>query len=237
MRTGLASVFNVQKPTVRVKNVSNDSKMDLNFNNKMLLPENFKEKVKQNRLLSSTDQDSKPLIEIQSIAGEGSDSDLIGLDWTLSEAGEEALSFKLIYTDPLEVSQNETPDKVKVLLNLSEFTDEYGQTLGNDTILIVDAPRQIPSEEEAQAIEKGGESSEAASSSVMGGNLILNIILAASLNQLWTMLNGLQLSTHMQLFNLKFPANASFLLNFLVTVATFDVMPIETIWFFFDFPE
>ena len=71
----------------------------------------------------------------------------------------------------------------------------------------------------------------------MGGNLILNIILAASLNQLWSMLNGLQLSTHMQLFNLKFPANASFLLNFLVTVATFDVMPIETIWFFFDFPE
>ena len=71
----------------------------------------------------------------------------------------------------------------------------------------------------------------------MGGNLILNIILAASLNQLWTMLNGLQLSTHMQLFNLKFPANASFLLKFLVTVATFDVMPIETIWFFFDFPE
>ena len=41
----------------------------------------------------------------------------------------------------------------------------------------------------------------------------------------------------MQLFNLKFPANASFLLNFLVNVATFDLMPIEAIWFFFDFPE
>ena len=65
----------------------------------------------------------------------------------------------------------------------------------------------------------------------------MNLILAASLNQLWSMLNGLQLSTHMQLFNLKFPANASFLLNFLVTVATFDLLPIEVIWFFFDFPE
>ena len=41
----------------------------------------------------------------------------------------------------------------------------------------------------------------------------------------------------MQLFNLKFPANASFLLNFLVNVATFDLVPIEAIWFFFDFPE
>ena len=41
----------------------------------------------------------------------------------------------------------------------------------------------------------------------------------------------------MQLLNLKFPANAGFLLNFLVTVATFDPVPVEVIWFFFDFPE
>ena len=71
----------------------------------------------------------------------------------------------------------------------------------------------------------------------MGANFVLNLILAAALNQLWSMLNGLQLSTHMQLFNLRFPANASFLLSFLVNVATFDIMPIETIWFFFEFPE
>ena len=71
----------------------------------------------------------------------------------------------------------------------------------------------------------------------MGGNFLVNLILAASLNQLWSMLNGLQLSTHMQLFNLKFPANAGFLLNFLVTVATFDLLPIEVVWYFFDFPE
>ena len=41
----------------------------------------------------------------------------------------------------------------------------------------------------------------------------------------------------MELFNLKFPANASFLQNFLITIATFDITPIEAIWFFFDFPE
>ena len=51
---------------------------------------------------------------------------MLGLDWEMTSANEEGISFKLIYTDPLEVSQNETPDKVKVLLNLSEFTDEYG---------------------------------------------------------------------------------------------------------------
>ena len=67
----------------------------------------------------------------------------------------------------------------------------------------------------------------------MGGNFLMNLIMVASLNHLWSMLNGLQISTHMQLFNLKFPANAGFFLNFLVNIATFDVMPIEVIWFFF----
>ena len=71
----------------------------------------------------------------------------------------------------------------------------------------------------------------------MGGNFLLNLAMVAALQHLWSMLNGLQISTHMQLFNLKFPANAGFLLNFLVNVATFDIMPIEGIWFFFDLPE
>ena len=109
--------------------------------------------------------------------------------------------------------------------------------MANKTVLIATLPRQIPSEREAAAIEKGGETCELASSLMMGGNLILNLILAFSLNHLWSMLNGLQLTTHMQLLNLKFPANAGFLLNFLVTVATFDPIPVEVIWFFFDFPE
>ena len=41
----------------------------------------------------------------------------------------------------------------------------------------------------------------------------------------------------MGLFNLKFPSNANFLLDFMVNIATFDFLPIEAIWFFFDFPE
>ena len=122
-------------------------------------------------------------------------------------------------------------------MNIDQITDEYGQSLPNGTTMIVNAPRLIPSEEEAVAIESSGESSENASLSVMGGNFVVNLLLAAALNHLWSMLNGLQLSTHLQMFSLKFPANAGFLLNFLVTVATFDVLPIEAIWLFFDFPE
>ena len=41
----------------------------------------------------------------------------------------------------------------------------------------------------------------------------------------------------MQLLNLKFPANVAFMLNFLVNVANFDILPKEAIWFFFVLPE
>ena len=68
-------------------------------------------------------------------------------------------------------------------------------------------------------------------------NFLTNFVLLTALNQLWCVVNGLQIATHMQLLNLKFPANAAFLLNFLVNVANFDLIPEEAIWFFFDFPE
>ena len=71
----------------------------------------------------------------------------------------------------------------------------------------------------------------------MGGNILVSIILAASLNYLWSMINGLQIATHMQLFKLKFPANASFLVGFLVEIANFDILPIEVVWFFFELPD
>ena len=89
------------------------------------------------------------------------------------------------------------PDIVKVILNLSRFTDEFGQPMADGLEMEVVVPRQIPSEEEAKTLETTGETAENASFSVMGGNFIINLLLVASLNHLWTMINGIQLTTHL----------------------------------------
>ena len=73
--------------------------------------------------------------------------------------------------------------------------------------------------------------------SIMGSNFVLNLLLAGALLKLWGLLGGLQLSTHLMLLNLKFPANAGFFLSFIVNIATFDPLPVEAIWMLFDFPE
>lgn len=71
----------------------------------------------------------------------------------------------------------------------------------------------------------------------MGGNFIISLILAASLNQLWALMNGLQLAVHLPIFNTVFPANANFFISFLISVATFDILPGFIIPLIFDFPE
>ena len=57
--------------------------MNLNFNNKMRFSDELKDKVKNRKLISSTDQESEPLFEIKITPGEGADSDHIGLEWVL----------------------------------------------------------------------------------------------------------------------------------------------------------
>lgn len=67
--------------------------------------------------------------------------------------------------------------------------------------------------------------------------MIMSMLLAASLNQLYSMLNGLQMTTHLPVFRLKVPSNATYFLNFLIEVSTFDPLPIEAIWAVFPFPQ
>ena len=115
---------------------------------------------------------------------------------------------------------------------------EYGDISVEEEYTVVrPLPRQIPSAAEAAAIEGAGATSEVASTAVMSGNFIISIILAASLNQLWALMNGLQLAVHLPIFNTVFPANANFFISFLISVATFDILPGFIIPLIFDFPE
>ena len=44
------------------------------------------------------------------------------------------------------------------------------------------------------------------------------------------------MTTHMPVLRLKVPSNATYFLNYLIEVATFDPLPIEAIWAVFQFP-
>ena len=56
------------------------------------------------------------------------------------------------------------------------------------------------------------------------GNAFTNFLLAGSLNQLWGMINNLQIVIHSPLINVQFPGNAYILYDNMIVIATFDFL-------------
>jgi hypothetical protein len=54
---------------------------------------------------------------------------------------------------------------------------------------------------------------------------VLSVLLAFSLSELWGMMNGLAMIVYLPMFNMIFPANFSMLNDYLISVATFDMVP------------
>ena len=63
----------------------------------------------------------------------------------------------------------------------------------------------------------------------MYSSFAINIIMAASFQLLWGMLNVIQLIINMPLLNVDFPSNTVFFYNFLMTMAQFNILPSNTI--------
>ena len=75
------------------------------------------------------------------------------------------------------------------------------------------------SEEKIQSvISWASESSKVA----MASNFVINILISASLNQLWSMINTQQLIVMMPLFQIQLPANAGMFFRSVMEIAAFD---------------
>ena len=61
------------------------------------------------------------------------------------------------------------------------------------------------------------------------GNFVINIVLSGALTFLWSMINCVQIVAHFDLVNITMPANAQFLFKILVQIATFNILPTESL--------
>ena len=75
--------------------------------------------------------------------------------WSLVSLNSTDLELKLNYTDPVKVSSGDTPDLLLVQIDLSKYKDVNGQT-PLAVIKMVEIPRQMASEAEAQTINESG---------------------------------------------------------------------------------
>ena len=86
-------------------------------------------------------------------------------------------------------------------------------------------PAQYKSKEEAETVQSTASAVEGGTISAMSSNFFINLLLVASVNHLWSAINGLQILVYMPLFWIKFPANANTMNLFLIDIATFDLFP------------
>lgn len=64
----------------------------------------------------------------------------------------------------------------------------------------------------------------------IGTNALSNIFLQASLNQVWGMINNLQMVVNYPMINIQFPGNAFGLFNSLIMIASFDFLPTDSFY-------
>lgn len=76
------------------------------------------------------------------------------MTWEVIAVEKQSIDLKVAFEQPIQVSQQNQPDRFKVQVNLDFFVDEDFQVLEKQT-LEVDIPRQL-SDKEADAIGASG---------------------------------------------------------------------------------
>ena len=79
----------------------------------------------------------------------------------------------------------------------------------------------------AIAIQSAGVVMKSATNTLMAGNFVLNVVLSASLQQLWSMINTQQIIVLLPLFNIEMPANAQIFYGFIMELASFNILPMQ----------
>ena len=162
-------------PRVNIQSFLMNGKMSVTLSRSLTFPEDVKESM-----------------DIEILAGHSTDPSVLGFKFDITSQTDSQIDFQFKFDKPLEISQQAAaPERVNFTMYMGDFSDPNGNEIDGYANVISFVPRQIPSEAEAAAIEDSGSSSEAGSAGAGLTNFIVSLILSASLNQLWSMLNGL----------------------------------------------
>ena len=143
-------------------------------------------------------------------------------NWELISLDSDGFELQLNFTNPLQISAGEEPDLLLIQLNLSGFLDENEQKFPDSVVKYSPIPTQIASLEQAEKINDSGSAASSSSKASISSNFIVNILMAGSLNQVWAVIEGLQVVCHMSLFKLKSPGNVNAFSEFFDEIATLD---------------
>jgi hypothetical protein len=122
----------------------------------------------------------------------------LSFKWNVTSEKASEMTINLYFDHPLRVSANAIPDTVKVFFNdPTLFMGANGLKMESKGYII---ESRLPKQQPSVDFDISGASSSA--KAIVIGNFILNIMMSASLQQLWNMINAQQLVVMLPLFDI-----------------------------------
>lgn len=183
----------IEKPAVKISQVTATGDVFLNFSNNMQVPRNVtSESSKSRRRLEEVDgfidiYDTlkiHEMLEVELI--DKSDTDLEAnknFIWNVTSYSSREMKISLLFQDPLQISSEAQNDLLKVRFRDTRFIYDFaGQEIKNGTELVMPVPPQFASEQEAQIFNSLIEAFETYETGAFSSDFVVNTIIAGLLN-------------------------------------------------------
>ena len=87
----------------------------------------------------------------------------------------------------------------------------------------------MATKEEAEAVESTGTASGDSTKAILGGNFILSVLIAGPLDQIWSLMNSLQVVMFVRLFNIKSPGNVNGFTDYFDEITSVKILDAEAL--------
>lgn len=136
----------------------------------------------------------------------------------------EGLSIGLEFDESMIISTNPEPEYLVV--EMKDFRDPDGKLIVAEHQMRKPIPTQLDPGT-AEAIEIVGATAGAGMGASFSFNVVLNLLVSQSLNQMLSSIKNLQVIVHLTLVNVIIPANATIFFSMIFQIIAFDPIDIE----------
>lgn len=152
-------------------------------------------------------------------------------NWTVVSFSDSKLTLKLNFEDPLTISNSEDSEQDYFIFKVHDANIFRGisgnQTvyLGNQNRLAISrVSKQLKNDTTSQMLLNNAETVKDGMNTVLIIQFIMNMVLSTALNMLLGIFNVLQILCFQTMMNLRYPANAQFLVGKIINILNMEIL-------------
>ena len=217
-------------PELSVGGISSLGIVGIAFSSPMEVPKEYR---KRSRILSQVEEEEhrrflgkvEDAVHVQMIGNQN-----LNYTWNISNFTPNKMEVQFYFDNAAQVSADGKADVLLVTIkDPSMFQGTNGYT-PSSFVIVAELPKQIQLGGTDEAVVGAAGEASASSQGVVIGNFILSLMLSASLNQMWSMVEAQQIIVMFPMFFIAIPPVPAFFIAKFMEIANFDVLPVGDVW-------